>query len=91
MLATATPSGNRRWNGLTRFKKQKQAIVLTHAGQAEGLNETETMPKKKPASQGLVPVEIIERRIFVLRSRRVMLDRDLAELYGVEPSASTSR
>ena len=38
---------------------------------------------KKPA-QALIPLEAIESRIFVLRGHRVMLDRDLAELYGVE-------
>ena len=32
----------------------------------------------------LIPSERIERRIFSLRERRVMLDSDLAELYGVE-------
>lgn len=32
-----------------------------------------------------VPVEVIEGRILSLRGHRVMLDRDLAELYGVEP------
>jgi len=31
----------------------------------------------------LVPLERIESRIFVLRGHRVMLDRDLAGLYGV--------
>lgn len=30
-----------------------------------------------------IPVERIERGIFVLRGQRVMLDADLAELYGV--------
>lgn len=30
-----------------------------------------------------VPVEIIERRIFLIRGQKVMLDRALAELYGV--------
>jgi len=39
------------------------------------------MPK---SGQELIPIEIIESRIFNLRGRRVMLDRDLAELYGVE-------
>ena len=33
--------------------------------------------------QHLVPVEVIERRIFLIRGRKVMLDRDLAQLYGV--------
>ena len=32
----------------------------------------------------LVPIAKIENRIFQIRGRKVMLDRDLAELYGVE-------
>ncbi len=32
----------------------------------------------------LVLKEIIEKRIFLIRGHRVMIDRDLAELYGVE-------
>jgi len=32
----------------------------------------------------LIPVEIIEQRIFLIRGEKVMVDRDLAELYGVE-------
>jgi len=32
----------------------------------------------------LIPVEIIERKIFFIREKKVMLDKDLAELYGVE-------
>ncbi len=35
----------------------------------------------------LIPVERIERAIFLIRSQKVMLDRDLAELYGVETRA----
>jgi hypothetical protein len=31
----------------------------------------------------LIPVERIEGRIYVMRGQRVMIDRDLAELYGV--------
>jgi len=33
----------------------------------------------------LVPVEIIANKIFLIRGQKVMLDRDLAELYGVKP------
>ena len=33
--------------------------------------------------KSLVPVESVERRIFLIRGQRVMLDSDLAELYGV--------
>lgn len=32
----------------------------------------------------LIPVEIIERKIYLIRGHKVMLDRDLAELYEVE-------
>lgn len=32
----------------------------------------------------IVPQEVIEQRIFLIRGQRVMIDRDLAELYGVE-------
>jgi len=38
------------------------------------------MPKSE---QGLIPLEVIEGKIFILRGHRVMLDRDLAELFGV--------
>ena len=32
----------------------------------------------------IIPIESIMRKIIVLRSEKVLLDRDLAELYGVE-------
>jgi hypothetical protein len=32
----------------------------------------------------LVPVELIERRIYLIRGQKVMLDSDLAELYQVQ-------
>ena len=32
----------------------------------------------------LIPVEIIERKIYLIRGHKVMLDRNLAELYEVE-------
>ena len=35
----------------------------------------------------LIPVEIIERKIYLIRGEKVMLSSDLAELYGVEPRA----
>ena len=35
----------------------------------------------------LIPAARIERRILLLRGQKVMLDRDLAELYGVETKA----
>jgi hypothetical protein len=42
------------------------------------------MPNKQLAAVQLpVPVELIERRIYVIRGQKVMLDRDLAGLYEV--------
>jgi hypothetical protein len=44
------------------------------------------MPKSKtpaPAVQLSVPVQLIERRIYLIRGQKVMLDSDLAELYQV--------
>ena len=35
----------------------------------------------------LIPAEIIEQKIFLIRSHKVMIDRDLAGLYGVETRA----
>jgi hypothetical protein len=32
----------------------------------------------------LVPIELIASKIYLIRDIKVMLDRDLAELYGVE-------
>jgi hypothetical protein len=37
----------------------------------------------KKISTNTVPLQIIERRILVIRGMRVMIDADLAELYGV--------
>ena len=41
----------------------------------------------KSSSVGLVPRERIERAILLLRGQKVMLDTDLAALYGVTTSA----
>jgi hypothetical protein len=35
----------------------------------------------------LIPLEVIEKKIYLVRGQKVMLDRDLAELYGVETRA----
>ena len=44
------------------------------------------MPPKQPGSSAdnlPVPIELIERRIYLIRGHKVMLDSDLAELYQV--------
>ena len=35
----------------------------------------------------IVPTEVIEQRIYLARGQKVMLDRDLAKLYGVTTAA----
>ena len=40
--------------------------------------------KKKSVSTHLVPQEVIADKILLIRSKKVMLDRDLAKLYRVE-------
>jgi hypothetical protein len=44
-----------------------------------------TVRPGKPAH--LVPLEFIEQRIYLMRGHKVMLDFDLAQLYGVETRA----
>jgi hypothetical protein len=39
------------------------------------------------AHRAIVPVEVIERRIYLIRGHKVMVDRDLAALYQVKPIA----
>jgi hypothetical protein len=45
------------------------------------------MPTKKSGSQQLVPVEVIERRIYLIRGQKVLFDFDLAALYEVPTRA----
>lgn len=40
--------------------------------------------KKKSKSVALVPAEIIESKILLIRGKKIMLDPDLAQLYGAE-------
>jgi ORF6N domain-containing protein len=35
-------------------------------------------------NKGLVPTELIQGKIIVIREEKIIIDRDLAELYGVE-------
>lgn len=39
----------------------------------------------KGLTNSIIPNEVLINKIFVLRNQKVMLDRDLAELYGVIP------
>ena len=37
--------------------------------------------------KAVIPVEVIEGKILLIRGHKVMIDRDLAQLYGVETRA----
>ena len=37
-----------------------------------------------PQKEGIIPSELIASKIYIIRRLKVMLDRDLAELYGIE-------
>lgn len=43
--------------------------------------------EEKRMEVDIIPHEIIESRILLIRGRKVMLDKDLAILYGVETKA----
>jgi len=45
------------------------------------------MSTRKAAGRQLVPVEVIERRILLMRGQKVMLDAHLGQLYQVNTSA----
>jgi hypothetical protein len=49
------------------------------------------MPHKKKLTSLSVSVQLIERRIYLIRGQKVMLDFDLAELYGVTTSRLNER
>jgi len=40
--------------------------------------------KKYAATKEKIPIELITNKILLLRDKKVMLDKDLAELYGVK-------
>ncbi|MCD6192492.1 MAG: ORF6N domain-containing protein, partial [Candidatus Aminicenantes bacterium] len=46
-------------------------------------DDSEVKKVHKP-SPAVVPVELIEKKIYLIRGHKVMLSTDLAKLYGVE-------
>lgn len=45
--------------------------------------------KQRENTTNVIPQETIENKIFFIRGRKVMIDRDLASLYGVKTSQLT--
>ncbi len=48
------------------------------------MNTVPAIEKNKIMTTKIIPQEIIQSKILFIRGKKVMLDRDLAELYGVE-------
>jgi hypothetical protein len=46
--------------------------------------EVKNLKSQSVTSNAVIPTERIERSIFLIRGQKVMLDADLAELYGIE-------
>ena len=38
------------------------------------------------SSENIIPQEVIQSKIYLIRGEKVMLDRDLADLYDVKPT-----
>ena len=60
------------------------SFVVTNCDHKQITFTTAAMAKAKRAVVKIMPDEGIIRRIYLLRGQKVMIDRDLAELYGVE-------
>jgi len=56
-----------------------QSKVTFHGKEITFINEIEDMSKEI-----LIPDDIISSKIYLIRKQKVMLDKDLAELYAVE-------
>jgi hypothetical protein len=72
-------SDGRKWTGATLRQIGRPSWVLAFAGLVAYLL---AMAKKK-TSTAIATIDQIERAIHVIRGQRVMLDSDLAHLYGV--------
>jgi len=48
------------------------------------MNKDKMINNQSKEPQAIIPVKLIEKKIYLIRGHKVMLDSDLAELYGVE-------
>ena len=89
--ATEEREGTTRLSGIAKEFLAKVASSLRDSNRTHSCIDEfsesvtlELMSKSRAATQlGLIPLEVIERRIYFIRTHKVMLDSDLAELYGV--------
>jgi hypothetical protein len=47
------------------------------------MNDKKTVMPIERVSQKVIPIELIEKKIYMIRGQKVMLDSDLAKLYCV--------
>lgn len=48
------------------------------------MDTNEKQPRDEAPDELMLPDEVVAQKIYLIRGKKVMLDRDLAELYGVE-------
>lgn len=48
------------------------------------MDTNEKQPRDESLAELMLPDEVVAQKIYLIRGRKVMLDRDLAELYAVE-------
>jgi hypothetical protein len=78
VVLQVVPVGSSGFNfTLSRISQQEQQVHLLQQ------RKCKRKMKNSGASGNIIPLETIERRIFLIRGQKVMIDRHLAELYGV--------
>ena len=55
----------------------------------DGIAKRDTFDKKEKMTKVVIPDEVIQDKIFSIRGKKVMLDKDLAKLYGVKTERLT--
>ncbi len=82
MSASFLPTSRRQWGNLERGTRDFGVPLLStvQIGPDPAPRKLRVMRSKVPA---IIPTERIEAKIILLRGQKVMLDSDLASLYGV--------
>jgi len=78
-LSTDLPGGSSTSHG-SGGRKEESLLLIRDGRQGQAAGQT---PPLMPASSSRLPTESIEHLIFTIRGQRVILDADLARLYGV--------
>jgi len=65
---------------------QRQEAIMGNLKQQIVTSSSTRMRSKATANTAIIPIERIEGRIYFFRGQKVMLDTDLAALYGVSAS-----